>query len=85
MIDHVHTTILLNPKLTNDDIVNTTCGVGPGVGFIISEKKEAKDRESQMVQPLKGNHTLTHFALRTAFIFHRFNKVLESFLGFGPC
>ena len=38
VIDHFHAAILLNPKLTNDDIVDTTGGVCPGVGFIISAK-----------------------------------------------
>lgn len=36
VIDHFHAAVLLNPKLTDDDIVDTTGGVCPGVGFIIS-------------------------------------------------
>lgn len=38
VIEHFHAAVLLNPKLTNDDIVHTTGGVGPGVGLIISVK-----------------------------------------------
>lgn len=43
VIDHFHVAVLLNPKLTNNDIVDTTGGVCPGVGFIISaETKKQK-------------------------------------------
>lgn len=40
MIDHFHIAVLLNPKLTNDDIVDTAGGVRPGVGFIISAETQ---------------------------------------------
>lgn len=36
VIDHFHAPILLNPKLTNNDVVDTTGRVCPSVGFIIS-------------------------------------------------
>lgn len=36
VIDHFDVAVLLNPKLTDDDIVDTTSGVCPSVGFIIS-------------------------------------------------
>lgn len=36
VIEHFHTAVLLNPKLTDDDVVHTTGGVCPGVGLIIS-------------------------------------------------
>lgn len=36
VIDHFDVAVLLNPKLTDNDIVDTTSGVCPGVGFIIS-------------------------------------------------
>lgn len=41
MVDDLHVAILLNPKLTDDDIVHTTCGVCPGVGLIVSMEKNA--------------------------------------------
>lgn len=39
MVDDFHVAILLNPKLTDDYIVHTTCGVCPGVGLIVSMEK----------------------------------------------
>lgn len=36
VVYHFHVPILLNPKLTNNDVVDTTSGVRPGIGFIIS-------------------------------------------------
>lgn len=43
VIEHFHAAVLLNPKLTNDDIVHTTGGVCPGVGLIISAKTKMDD------------------------------------------
>ena len=39
VIYHFHTAILLNPKLTDNDVMDTAGGVCPGVAFIISAKK----------------------------------------------
>lgn len=36
VIDHFDVAVLLYPKLTDDDVVHTTSGVCPSVGFIIS-------------------------------------------------
>lgn len=45
VIDNFHAAVLLNPKLTNNDVVDTTGRICPGVGFIISaEKKKKKQR-----------------------------------------
>lgn len=41
MVDDLHAAILLNPKLTDDDVVHTACGVCPGVGLIVSVEKNA--------------------------------------------
>lgn len=40
MIDHFHIAVLLDPKLTNNDIVDATGGVCPGVGFVVSAAKQ---------------------------------------------
>lgn len=40
VIDHFHVAVLLNPKLSNNDVVDTAGGVCPGVGFIISAEIE---------------------------------------------
>lgn len=43
VIDDFHAAVLLNPKLTDDDVVDTAGGVCPGVGFVISaETKRQK-------------------------------------------
>lgn len=52
VIDHFHAAVLLNPKLTNNDIVDTTGGVCPGVGFIIST--ETKKKKIKTKVNLKG-------------------------------
>lgn len=41
MVDYFHVAILLNPKLTDNDIVHTTCGVCPGVGLTVPMEKNA--------------------------------------------
>lgn len=41
MVDDFHVAILLNPKLTDDDIVHTTRGVCPGVGLTVSMEQNA--------------------------------------------
>lgn len=41
MVDDFHVAILLNPKLSDDDIVHATCGVCPGVRLIVSMEKNA--------------------------------------------
>lgn len=41
VIDHFHIAVLLNPKLTNNDVVDTTGGVCPGVRFIISAETKS--------------------------------------------
>lgn len=35
VIDHFHAAVLLNPKLTDNDVVHTAGGVCPGVGFVV--------------------------------------------------
>lgn len=35
VVDHLHVSILLDPQLAHDDVVNTTCRVCPCVGFIV--------------------------------------------------
>lgn len=42
VVDHLHISILFNPQLTNNDIVNTTCGICPCVGFIVPGGKKTK-------------------------------------------
>lgn len=49
VIDHFHAAVLLNPKLTNNDIVDTTGGVCPGVGFIISAETKKQKSEDKKV------------------------------------
>lgn len=49
VIDHFHAAVLLNPKLTNNDVVDTTGGVCPGVCFVISAetwKQKGKDKSN---------------------------------------
>lgn len=36
LIDHFHVSVLLNPKLADNDVVDAAGGVCPGVCFIIS-------------------------------------------------
>lgn len=40
VIDHFHVAVLLNPKLPDNDVVDTTGGVGPGVGLIIPAQRK---------------------------------------------
>ena len=42
VVEHFHVAVLLNPKLANDDVVDTTSGVCPSVGFIISAETKKK-------------------------------------------
>lgn len=42
VVDHLHIPILLNPQLAYDDVVNTTGGVCPCVGFTVPERKKKK-------------------------------------------
>lgn len=46
MIDHFHAAVLLDPKLADDDVVDTTGGVCPGVCFIKSA--ETNEQEAKM-------------------------------------
>lgn len=39
VVDDLHISILLNPQLTHDDVVNTTCGVCPCVRLIVPGEK----------------------------------------------
>lgn len=46
MVEHFNVAILLNPELTNNDVVDTAGGVCPGVGFVISaETREATSKD----------------------------------------
>lgn len=55
VIDHLHAAVLLNPKLTDDDVVHTTGRVRPGVGFVVPVEKTAVDgggkRDEAGLQP----------------------------------
>lgn len=42
VIDHFNIAILLNPKLTNDDVMHTTGGVCPSISLIISAEVKRK-------------------------------------------
>lgn len=49
VIEHFHAAILLNPKLTDDNVVDATGGVCPGVRFVIStetKKHSAKEKKT---------------------------------------
>lgn len=41
VVDDLHVAVLLNPKLTHDDVVHTACGVRPGVGLIVPTETNA--------------------------------------------
>lgn len=41
VVDDLHVAILLNPKLTDDDVMHTACGVCPGVGLVVSMETNA--------------------------------------------
>lgn len=58
VVDDFHVAVLLNPKLTHDDIVHAACGVCPGVGFVVSMEPSSKSQSGireQAQRRLKGH------------------------------
>lgn len=56
VIEHFHAAILLNPKLTDDNVVDATGGVCPGVRFVIStetKKHSAKEKNNSLLKYIR--------------------------------
>lgn len=51
VIEHFHAAILLNPKLTDDNVVDATGGVCPGVRFVISTETKKSTQQRRKTIP----------------------------------
>ena len=43
VVDHLHVSILLDPQLAYDDVVDAAGGVSPGVGLVVPEQPGPRD------------------------------------------
>lgn len=59
MVDDLHVAVLLNPKLTHDDIVHAACGVCPGVGFVVSAEPNARSQSGVKAGTAQAEEALT--------------------------
>jgi len=44
MINNFNISILLNPQLSHDNVMNTAGRVGPGVSFIVTAEQQIRDK-----------------------------------------
>lgn len=56
MVNYLHISVLLYPQLADNDVMNTTGGVSPGVGFI--ESRGRRQEKQKTFTPVPDSSTV---------------------------